>query len=450
MNSVFYNNNFEIIKESIEDSAVFSRLYLKGKIQEALAENNNGRRYKYETLVEKILPRLTPEALRGNALFGESIHPSDDLTGEINPDKVVWRITEARMEGNIMMGTVEIIPESPVGKTLYFLIEKYEAKPGISSRGFGKMNGQYVDHNSYKFVTFDGTFNPSTHQAFLSKISESGEVKEFIKSFQGSELSVLSENSILRMEDGTSLVENVFGNTSYHIINKQDRMSTENTNIELLRETSKQVATLSSQLATSTLKLTEAQDKYKDMEDEKGKMEEEKEEVEDQLKEAKKKIKEHEDEIDDKDKKIEEGDKYKEDMEKKNEEEDEEKEKLQENYNKSIEIIEGLIVEHNKVQSNYDKSIAVLEMVESEKTGNKIKELVEQNLGKFEDYEKVFENVSNLETAQTLVESLKVLIPSGKRPTVTTTLQERTNNGVGKNIDKGDDAHESRVSAYSI
>lgn len=442
MNSVFYNNDFEIFKESVEGIHPFPRLVLRGKFQEALAQNNNGRRYTLETLTQKILPRCTKEALSGNALFGESIHPSDDLTGEINTEKIIWRIVEAHMEGDVMKGAVEIIPESPIGKTLYFLVEKYEAKPGISSRGFGRMKGEYVDHDSYRFITFDGTFNPSTHQAFLSKISESGEVKEFIKSFQDKELKTLSENSILRMGDGTSLVENVFNKQSYHIINKKQEMSRENETTELLKETSKQLVSTSNQLTKAQIKINESENLLKEKEAELK-------EMEDELKKAEKKIKEMEDEMSDKEVKIEKTKKEMEDYEAKKKEESEEKEKLEESYNTALEVIEEMINRYHKVNSHYEKATRVLELVESEKITEKIKNLVEKNLGNYKDYAKVFENVSSLEAAGNLVESLKSVIPSGdSRPFQKSTLFERSERGQNNNSSR--DIDEGRVSAYSL
>ena len=438
-----YTNNLEILKES-ESESVYPRLLLKGKIQEAIAGNSNGRKYKTETLQQKIIDeRCSESRLLTDPLFGESIHPDDSLTGEINPEKIIWRIAEAHMEGNSMIGTVEIIPETPIGKILYYLVEKYQAKPGISSRGFGAMDGDWVDHDSYRFVTFDGTFNPSTHGAFLNKIGESSEMKEMIKSFSKEELNVLQESSILRLDNGHSLVENMF-KTKYHIINnKKDRkMSTE---LELLQESNLQVTNLTKQLSESNSALKDNQRQLAEATVKLKESEDEKEEIEKDFEESKKKMSVMEKDLEDAEDEKEVSEKKLKEMEDEDEEDEKEKEKLEENYNKSIEVLEGVVSEFHKIKGYYDKSIEVLNLVESRNSEGDIKNLVESELGDYSKFETLFESVTDLGKARVMVESLKK-IQSGNGPTKIVSLHER--NDGGSTAPLSDD--EGRINAYDI
>jgi len=438
---LYTGTNLEVIRESGGISE-FPTLFLKGKIQEADTPNNNGRRYKYETLVEKIInARCTPELLRDSPLFGENIHPSDDLTGEINTEKVIWRVVETTMEGNSMVGTLEIIPETPLGKILYFLVDKYNAKPGISSRAWGSMNEEWVDHDSFKFVTFDGTFNPSTHGAFLRKIGESGDVREMIKSFKERDLRVLSESSMLRMDDGHSLVEKVFNNKHFIINNRKD-MTPE---LELLKEANQQVSNLTKQLAESNSALKEETKDLATAEDKLIQLQEENEELTQKAADMQKEldakdatIKEMEDAMAEDKKAIEED-------EVQDKVDAEEKEKLEENYNKSLKVLEGVVSEFHKVKGFYNKSIEVLNLLESKKSKKSIVDLVESELGKFAHYKPMFESVDDLGKAKVIVESLKK-IQSGKRPLSVVPLTERS---VG-NTDRPFSTDEQRINSYSI
>lgn len=442
LNSLSYTNDWQILQENATGGD-YPRLILSGKLQEALTPNNNRRKYKLETLQEKIInARCTKEMLESDPLFGENIHPDDKLTGEINSEKVIWKILEARMDGNIMTGAVEIIPELPLGKTMYFLIEKYGAKPGISSRGFGAMDGDWVDHDSYKFVTFDGTFNPSTHGAFLKKLGESNEMKEFIKSFEGKDIQCLSESSMLRLDNGKSIVDSVL-NKSYHIINQKD-MSKE---LELLQEANRQVANLSVSLSESNSSLTEAKKSMKEMEDELAAKDKQISEMEDEMKEYKAKMEKSK-------KESEEAEAEKEKMEEENSELAKDKEALEENYSKALKVAEGMTEKYHEVNGFYGKSIQVLELMESSTTERSVSSLVEKELGEgaFEQFSNIFEGKSLKESA-IIVESLKK-IQSGNNgsPTRRVSLTERNLDDNGNPIsESSNQSHdEGRISAYDL
>ena len=444
LNTPLFTSDWKVLQEN-SAGVDYPRLILTGKFQEAVTPNNNRRKYRLETLQEKIInARCTPEKLASDALLGENIHPDDKLTSEINSEKVIWKILEAKMEGNIMVGSVEIIPELTLGKAMYFLVEKYGAKPGISTRGFGAMDGDWVDHDSYKFVTLDGTFNPSTHGAFLKKLGETSEIKEFVKSFSGKDIKCLSESSILRLDSGKSMVENIFGK-SYHILNERKDMSKE---LELLQESNKQVASLSVEVSQQKTTIAESKKTLKEMEDELDTAKGDVKTKEDELavaKEESKKLKEAAEEKEDEEKELKE----------KVDSLEDEKKSLEENYAKALKVAEGMTEKYHAVNGFYGKSIEVLNLMENTKADTAISSLVEKELG--EDHAKevmpLFEGKS-IGEATVMVESLKkIQLGTGKKPTKKVPLTERKLDKDGNVIkESGDGAthDESRINAYDI
>lgn len=447
LNTPLFGSGWKVLQET-SSGEEYPRLILTGKFQEAMAPNNNRRKYRLQTLQEKIITaRCTPEKLQAEALLGENIHPNDKLTGEINSEKVIWKILEAKMEGNVMKGAVEIIPELPLGKAMYFLIEKYNAVPGISSRGFGAMDGDWVDHDSYKFVTFDGTFNPSTHGAFLKKIGTTNEMKEFIKSFQGKDIQCLSESSMLRLDTGQSLVENIFNTKSYHILNEKKDMSKE---LELLQEANAQVANLSVNLSKSQTALAESKKSMKEMEDELMAKNAE-------IKEMKDKMADYEDKMEKSKKESEESEEEKEKLEESVKDLTAKNETLEENYGKALKVAEGMTEKYHEVNGFYNKSIQVLELMESTSEVKAVNSLVESELGAeaVEEFRSIFEGKS-LEEATTLVGSLKK-IQSGNPtsgPAKRVPLQERVTvdkdgNPISESVTTPEH-DEARISAYGL
>lgn len=437
LNSPLFRSDWEVLKEN-STGTEYPRLILTGKFQEALAPNNNRRKYKLETLQEKIInARCTPEMLATDALLGENIHPDDKLTSEINSEKVIWKILEAKMEGNIMMGSVEVIPELALGKAMYFLIEKYGAKPGISTRGFGAMDGDWVDHDSYKFVTLDGTFNPSTHGAFLRKLGETSDIKEFVKSFSDKDIKCLAESSILRLDSGKSMVENIF-NKKYHILKEQD-MTKE---LELLQESNKQVSNLSVELSESKFKLAESKKTIKEMEDElevtKGSLKEMEEELA-KAKDSEKEMAESAEELE----------KEKEEQKAKAESAEEEADEVKENYDKALKVAEGMTEKYHSVNGFYTKALEVLELMEASKVGSAVNSLVESEFtqDQLETVRPLFEGKS-IKEATVLVESFKkIQLGTGKSPTQRVALQERSN---PRSAPEGGTHDEGRISAYDL
>jgi hypothetical protein len=86
----------------------------------------------------------------------------------INLKNVSHIMREAKVEGNIVYGALEVL-ETPSGKILESLI-KSGVKLGISSRGVGSTSKQgeyYVVEDDFVLITFDMVSEPSTTSAFM-------------------------------------------------------------------------------------------------------------------------------------------------------------------------------------------------------------------------------------------------------------------------------------------
>lgn len=267
--SISTNRTLEVIKESVEGVPV---IVLRGKFQQGNAENNNGRKYKTNTLVDKILnARCTPEKLLSDPLFMEIIHPSDDLTGEINPEKVAGKIRRIWMEGDTQMGEAIITPETPCGGVLYILIDKYNARPGVSSRAFGRLaQGDWVDHDTYKFITYDFTFNPSTKGAFLDRIAESVELKKILEGSSERQLQVINET--FRVSESRVLSDIILNSKIVNPMEEAGKVTTLTSKISTLSES---VGSLRGEISTLKESVTKKEGEIKTLQESEQKLQDE-------------------------------------------------------------------------------------------------------------------------------------------------------------------------------
>lgn len=132
--------DYDIIKESGVDGSTIMKL--QGVFAETERDNNNGRRYHLEEMVEEC--RRFQEFIEAHRALGELEHP-DDIN--INPDRVCCRITKFQQDPkneNLFMGEAIImggdpkngIPGTPCGTIVQSLLS-YGTKMGFSTRGLG-------------------------------------------------------------------------------------------------------------------------------------------------------------------------------------------------------------------------------------------------------------------------------------------------------------------------
>jgi len=99
------------INESIKENA--GRLVVKGVLQRAEAENQNGRIYPRNILMREA-EKYTDNFIEQNRALGELDHPESSV---VNLNNASHNVTEMHWDGDDLMGTVEVL-STPSGNIL--------------------------------------------------------------------------------------------------------------------------------------------------------------------------------------------------------------------------------------------------------------------------------------------------------------------------------------------
>jgi hypothetical protein len=156
-----FNFDKDLLKESIEKDG---RLLLKGILQRADAVNQNNRIYPRDILAREIEDYQTK--IKEETAWGELDHTDSPIVEYKNASHIV---REARMEGNDVYGTVEIV-DTPNGNIVRGLLKA--GKIGISSRSVGsvrKQQGHDLVQDDLHLICWDIVSEPSTVGAFISE-----------------------------------------------------------------------------------------------------------------------------------------------------------------------------------------------------------------------------------------------------------------------------------------
>lgn len=163
---------FEIsptLLNEIKNAVPNSLLVVKGILQRANAENQNGRSYS-KAILEREIENYKKNFVNERRAVGELDHPEKSI---IELKNVSHNITEIHWEGDDVVGTVEILT-TPAGNILRELI-KNGIKIGISSRALGSVtegrNGTKVVGDDLSLICWDFVSNPSTQGAWMSPTS---------------------------------------------------------------------------------------------------------------------------------------------------------------------------------------------------------------------------------------------------------------------------------------
>jgi hypothetical protein len=146
------------------------RTLVKGILQRAVAENQNGRIYPKDILMREA--KKYEVLIKERRALGELDHPD---SGIINLKNVSHNVKEIHWEGDDLCGTVEILP-TPSGNILKELL-RAGILLGISSRGMGSVvnigEGKVKVGDDFELIGWDFVSNPSTHGAFMVPVNES-------------------------------------------------------------------------------------------------------------------------------------------------------------------------------------------------------------------------------------------------------------------------------------
>ena len=146
------------------------RTIVKGILQRAGAENQNGRVYPREILEREAKKYET--LIKERRALGELDHPDSSV---INLKNVSHNVREIHWDSDDLVGTVEILP-TPSGNILKELL-KAGILLGISSRGMGSVvnigEGKVKVGEDFELIGWAFVSNPSTHGAFMVPMNES-------------------------------------------------------------------------------------------------------------------------------------------------------------------------------------------------------------------------------------------------------------------------------------
>ena len=152
-------------------------MILSGKLQECDIQNGNGRIYPRNVLVREV--NNYQKIVKENRALGELDHPE---TNVVQLEKVSHRVTSVWMEGNNVMGKVQVM-NTPAGKILQELVNG-GCRMGISSRGMGSVRedkGSTIVEEDFQLICFDFVSEPSTPNAFMMKEAKEFKSKVFTK-----------------------------------------------------------------------------------------------------------------------------------------------------------------------------------------------------------------------------------------------------------------------------
>ena len=165
---------FEITPQQITESMSTNdgKLIVKGVLQRAEAQNQNGRVYPKDLLTREA-KKYTENFIQQKRALGELDHPDSSV---VNLQNASHNVLEMHFNGNDLVGTVEVLG-TPSGNILKELF-KSGIKLGISSRGLGSVeaigeNGAQQVQPDFELIAFDFVSNPSTNGAFLHPMNES-------------------------------------------------------------------------------------------------------------------------------------------------------------------------------------------------------------------------------------------------------------------------------------
>ena len=194
---------------------------LKGPLSTLGKKNRNGRIYSKELWQNVLNSEYWKDMMANHSLCGEVVHPGDERSEsdsfEIDTSKVSHRIKEAHIEGDKLMGTVEIL-DTVEGRNLASLVNA-GVTVGISARGIGDLDGDTVDPYTYQLKTFDITLRPSDPNARLVPLTESQKLHfNFINEADESDVLILKESTdYISSLDNSTINKN---DEYYDVLNK--------------------------------------------------------------------------------------------------------------------------------------------------------------------------------------------------------------------------------------
>jgi len=158
---------FKVDKLLVEASIRENRpLIVKGILQKAGTQNQNGRIYERKIL-EREVQKYIDGPIKENRALGELDHPDSSV---INLNNVSHNIKKVWWDGDTVMGEVEVL-STPAGNILKELFRN-GITVGISSRGMGSVeegkDGVLMVQEDFDLLCWDFVSTPSTPGAYMA------------------------------------------------------------------------------------------------------------------------------------------------------------------------------------------------------------------------------------------------------------------------------------------
>ena len=158
---------FKVDKLLVEASIKENRpLIVKGILQKAGTQNQNGRIYERKIL-EREVQKYIDGPIKENRALGELDHPDSSV---INLNNVSHNIKKVWWDGDTVMGEVEVL-STPAGNILKELFRN-GITVGISSRGMGSVeegkDGVLMVQEDFDLLCWDFVSTPSTPGAYMA------------------------------------------------------------------------------------------------------------------------------------------------------------------------------------------------------------------------------------------------------------------------------------------
>jgi len=172
----------------------------EGIVQQIDTANQNKRRYTKKFWDTWLNQESTKEKLEGKLLLGQYSHPRNLDDGSFFENLTSHAITSLRVEGNNVMGKVEVFNTS-AGRDVKVLLDA-GVRLGVSSRALAvsEYNGEFEDINEGEIFGWDYVIDPSVKCAVLKPIGESLDIRKGAKSLMESIAKSNSDDSKVIME----------------------------------------------------------------------------------------------------------------------------------------------------------------------------------------------------------------------------------------------------------
>jgi hypothetical protein len=159
--------SFQFLKEdTVVDGEKRKNYFLVGPVLEAEALNRNKRRYPFEVLNREVKKYIN-EKINTKRSLGELDHPPEPT---LNLARASHLFTELYMDGNVGMAKARLL-DTPMGKIAKTLVDEGIVL-GMSTRGVGSINGEYVGDDYNLITPGDIVADPSCQKAFVEGVLE--------------------------------------------------------------------------------------------------------------------------------------------------------------------------------------------------------------------------------------------------------------------------------------